>query len=160
KLKRAVANSQVIRLGGLIAQPDIDIAFQQCRVYSRRKDLIGIVAPNTDIATLRFELTRVDVEIGEGQLVEVMIGAKAVLYQIINGLTQEELLAQKDTYGYARGSAKKIGTWNENKQRFEHVRWIPQLNEPVFIQKAQNPPDVPNAIGFFPSTSYPLSVDV
>ena len=99
-------------------------------------------------------------EIGEGQLVGVAIGNKHVLYQIINGLTQEEILAQKDTYGFARGSAKKIGTWNETATRFEHVRWIPQLNEPVFLQHAEVPPDDPNAVGFFSNTRYPVSIDV
>jgi hypothetical protein len=159
-LQRDTASSPVMRLSAVVGQGDIDLAFQPCRAYRRRADLIGLVAPNTDIATLRFELTRTDLDIGEGQLVEVLIGTKPVLYQIINGLTQEEILAQKNTYGFARGTAKKIGTWDDNLQRFEHVRWIPKLNEPVFLQQAQQPPADATAVGFFPNTSYPLSVKV
>jgi uncharacterized protein len=159
-LHRATAGSRVLRLSAVASQGDIDLAFQQCRVYTRRADLIGLVAPNTNIATLQFELTRADLDIGEGQLVEVLIGTKPVLYQIINGLTQEEILAQKNTYGFARGTAKKIGTWNDNLQRFEHVRWIPKLNEPVLLLQAQQSPAIPSAVGFFPNTSYPLSVNV
>jgi hypothetical protein len=159
-IQRATVNSPVMRLSAVVSQGDIDLSFQPCRVYSRRADLIGLVAPNTDIATLRFELTRTDLDIGEGQLVEVLIGTKPVLYQIINGLTQEEILAQKNTYGFARGTAKKIGTWDDNLQRFEHVRWIPKLNEPVLLQQAQQSPAIAGAVGFFPNTSYPLSVNV
>jgi hypothetical protein len=159
-LNHATSNSPVLRLSALVDQNDIDLAFQPCRVYARRADLIGLVAPNTDIGTLRFELTRTDVDIGEGQLVEVLIGTKPVLYQIINGLTQEEILAQKNTYGFARATAKKIGTWDEGLQRFEHVRWIPKLNEPVLLQQAQQAPAVAAAVGFFPNTGYPLRVDV
>jgi hypothetical protein len=160
QLERATARSSVLTLSGLADQPTIDAAFQQCRVYPRRADLIGFVAPNTDIATLRFEITNTMIEIGEGQLVDVMIGTKSVLYQVLNGFTQEEILAQKNTYGYARGSAKKIGTWNGGQQRFEHTRWIPQLNEPVFLQKARTAPDIAAAIGFFPNTQYPVTIDV
>jgi uncharacterized protein len=160
RLHRAIGSSPVLRLSAVADQSDIDLAFQPCRIYAMRSNLIGIVAPNTDIATLRFELTRADLDIGEAQLVEVLIGTKPVLYQIINGLTQEEILAQKNTYGFARGSAKKIGTWDDNHQRFEHVRWIPRLNEPVFLQQAEQPPDLATAVGFFPNTRYPVSVDV
>ncbi len=160
KLQRATVSSPVLRLSAVAHQSEIDLAFQTCRVYSKRSDLVGIVAPNTDIATLRFELTRADLDIGEGQLVEVLIGAKPVLYQLIDGLTQEEILAQKNTYGFARASAKKIGTWDDNRQRFEHVRWIPQLNEPVFLQQSRQSPALATAVGFFPNTGYPLSVDV
>ncbi len=160
KLRRATSTSSVLRLSAIVEQPSIDLAFQQSRAYSKRSHLIGLVAPNTDVATLRFEVTRTDLEIGEGQLVEVLIGNKSVLYQIIDGLTQEEILSQKNTYGFARASAKKIGAWNGGKQRFEHIRWIPQLNEPVFLQQTETPPDTPAAIGFFPSTAYPVSVDV
>jgi uncharacterized protein len=81
-------------------------------------------------------------------------------YQIINGLTQEEILAQRNTYGFARGSAKEIGTWDDHLKRFEHVRWIPQLNEPVLLQQAQLSPDDATAVGFFPNTRYSIGVDV
>lgn len=87
KLQRATSTSPVLRLSVLVDQPGIDLAFQQSRAYSKRADLIGFVAPDTDIATLRFEVTRTDLEIGEGQLVEVIIGTTSVLYQIINGVT-------------------------------------------------------------------------
>lgn len=90
----------------------------------------------------------------------MMIGKKQVLYQIINGLTQEEILAQRNTYGFARGSAKKIGTSDDTGKRFEHVRWIPQLNDPVLLQKAQDSPDDATAVGFFPRTRYSVGVDV
>jgi DNA helicase HerA-like ATPase len=160
QLIRTASISPVFKLDAIADRSSIDTAFQVSRVYSSRADMIGLVAPNTDITTLRFELTRTDLEIGEGQLVEVTIGNKQVLYQIINGLTQEEILAQKNTYGFARGSAKKIGAWDKNGKRFEHVRWIPRLNEPVFLQQASVSGDDATAIGFFPDTNFPVEVEV
>jgi hypothetical protein len=158
--ERATAQMPVLSLSSLTDQATIDAAFIQCRIYPRRADLIGFVAPNTDVATLRFEITSATIELGEGQLVDAMIGTKSVLYQVLNGLTQEEILAQKNTYGYARATAKKVGTWNAAQQRFEHTRWIPKLNEPVFLQKAKAAPNVASAVGFFPNTEYPVSVDI
>jgi len=160
RLDRTARLSPVFQLDAVVDPSEIDSVFNPNLLYSGRARMVGLVAPNTDIATLRFELTRTDLEIGEGQLVGVAIGDKQVLYQIINGLTQEELLAQKDTYGFARGLAKKIGSWNENEKRFDHVRWIPRLNEPVFLQQAAVSPDDPSAVGFFPNTRFPVEVDV
>jgi len=160
KLRSVALGSPVFRLDSVTDQATIDSAFQQSRAYSDRADLIGLVAPNTDIGALRFEVTRTDVAIGEGQLVEVAIGDRRVLYQLINGITQEDVLAQKNTYGFARGSAKKIGKWDDANSRFEHVRWIPQLNEPVFLQQAQASPDDATAVGFFPGTRFPVRANV
>jgi hypothetical protein len=150
----------VFRLRALADQQTIASAFQHCRTYSSRSDMIGLVAEDTDITKLRFEVTRTDLDIGEGQLVQVRIGKKELLYQIVNGLTQEEILVQRNTYGFARGSAKKVGTWDDAEKRFEHVRWIPELNEPVFLQQAQAAVDDPMAVGFFPNTRYSIRVDV
>jgi len=160
QLDRATRTYPVLRLDAIADGPSIDVAFQQCSVYLGRGSMVGLVAHSTNITSLQFEVTRSDVELGEGQLVGVAIGSKQVLYQIINGFTQEEILAQKNTYGFARGSAKKVGTWDEKRKRFEHVRWIPRLNDPVFLQQAQTPPDDPMAIGFFPDTSYPVGIDI
>jgi len=93
------------------------------RVLKQRTNLIGLVAPDTDASRLRIELVRSDVALSEGLLVEVEIGSKVVLYQIINGLTKEEIVQQKNTRGYVRADAKKIGSWNETNKRFEAVKW-------------------------------------
>jgi len=44
-LQHATANSPVLRLSAVVNQSDIDLAFQQCRVYTRRADLIGLRRP-------------------------------------------------------------------------------------------------------------------
>jgi hypothetical protein len=160
ELQQTIRRSTVIRLDGVVDRASVDAAFGQCPAYSKRAGFVGLVAANTDISTLRFEIVRTDLAIGEGQLVEVLIAAKPVLYQIINGLTQEEILNQKNTYGFALGSGKKIGTWNGTLGRFEHVRWIPRLNDPVLLQETVTPPERADAIGFFPGTAYPVSINV
>lgn len=121
--------------------------------------LLGLVAPNTDISQLRIEILRTDLNIEEGRLIEVDIGKKRVLYQIINGLTQEEILEQKNTRGYVRAYAKKIGSWNNESRRFEITRWIPRPNAPVLLIDSESSIPEKNAIGYFPGTNYPVTID-
>jgi adenylylsulfate kinase-like enzyme len=125
----------------------------------RHQGLLGVVAPDTDIVRLRFEILRTDLDLEEGQLVEVRLGKRMVLYQVVNGLTKEAILQQKNIYGFVRGDAKKIGCWNENLKRFEIVKWIPQPNEPVFLVKSETYEASKEAIGHFPGTNYKVEID-
>jgi hypothetical protein len=140
--------------GTMGIQADTDLA------WKKRSNLIGLVAPETDVTRLRIELVRTDLDLREGHLVEVQIGSKMVLYQIINGLTKEEILQQKNTRGYVRADAKKIGCWNEQNRSFEVVKWIPQPNAPVFSIDFFSSTPEGGAIGHFPGTNYPVSVEV
>ncbi len=128
--------------------------------WEKRGHLVGLVAPDTDVSRLRFEIVREDLDLAEGRLLEVQIGPKPVLYQIINGLTREEIVQQKNTRGYVRGEAKKIGRWDEVQGRFEVVRWVPRPNTPVFLVDTSSPTPKKDAVGHFPGTDYPVSIDV
>ncbi len=121
--------------------------------------LLGLVAPNTDITQLKIEILRSDLNIEEGRLIEVEIAGKRVLYQVINGLTQEEILQQKNTRGYVRAYAKKIGSWNSESRRFEITRWIPQPNAPVSLVESESSVPEKEAVGHFPGTNYPVTID-
>ena len=131
-----------------------DSAMQNC------KRLVGLVAVDTDISKLRFEIVRTDIDLEEGRLVEVRIGRNSVLFQIVNGLTKEEIVQQKNMFGFVRADAKKIGRWNPQKGRFEIVRWVPSLNEPVFLVEEQHYTPEKEAIGHFPGTSHTVRIDL
>ena len=128
------------------------------RVVNQRTALIGLVAPDSDASRLRIELVRSDCELSEGLLVETQIGTKTVLYQIINGLTKEEIIQQKNTHGFVRAEAKKIGHWSESANRFEAVKWVPQPNSPVFLAQSSAASPNKDMIGHFPGTTYSVSV--
>jgi len=118
-----------------------------------------LVAADTDISTLVVEVVRTDLDLKEGCLIEVSIASFPVLYQIMNGLTKEEILQQKNTRGYVRIHAKKIGCWNHQEQRFEVVKWITNPNAPVFLESTRSAAANRDAIGYFPGTAYPVCVD-
>lgn len=122
------------------------------------KLLIGIVAPDSDVMKLKIELVRTDVDLYEGRLVEVVIGTDTVLFQIVNGLTREEIVEQRNSRGYVRAEARKLGKWDNDN--FRSVKWVPLPNTPVYLVNIEEPPFDMNSIGFIPFTNYHISMDL
>jgi len=118
---------------------------------------VGIVAPDTATERLYFEVVQ-DRDIEQGRLVETFVGGKLVLYQVLDGLTKEVIIQQKNTYGFARGEASQVGVWDDEKRKFKPCNWIPRLNAPVFLKGIEVKPDNKAAIGYFPSTSYHVAI--
>lgn len=128
-------------------------------VWNDRHRILGLVAPDTSSSLLKIDLARTDLQLEEGRLVGVSIGKVTVLYQLIKGLTKEEILQQKNTRGYVLAEAKKVGRWDTDAGRFVQVKWIPHPNAPVFLVESEPGAPNPAAVGNFPRTSYPVSVD-
>ena len=72
--------------------------------------------------------------------------------------TKEDVVYQKNTYGYARAKAQKIGMWDETGKKFVPVRWIPQLNAPVFLISKKDYSPEKNTVGHFPETNYTVGI--
>lgn len=126
-------------------------------ILHRSKEFVGIVAPETSIERLYFEVVQVS-DLEEGRLVETYIGDNHVLYQVINGLTKEDIVQQKNTYGYARAQAQKVGVWDDAKKKFLPAKWLPSPNAPVFLKSVEEyQPDI-DAIGHFPKTNYTVGI--
>jgi len=129
-------------------------------VFLNRQKILGLVAPDTDISRLHFDIVRVDVNLQEGQLLSVPIRDQIVLYQIINGLTKEDIIQQKNTRGYVRGDAKKIGKWNDSTQQFEVVKWVPAPHALVSLVDSTQPKLTKESVGHFPGTAYEITADI
>ena len=99
-----------------ISADDNDLS--DARLVQLKKSLVGLVSPDTSVETLFFEIVNRFDGLEEGRLVEVQIGERTVTYQVVNGLTKEEVVHQKNTYGYARAQAQKIGEWDGTGERF------------------------------------------
>ena len=124
-----------------------------------RKRLLGLVAPDTKVGQLQVEIVRIDSSLRQGSLLEVRIDSRPVLYQVIEGITREEILHQKNTRGFVRAQAKKIGCWSSTRGSFDSIPWLPQPNGPVFLVPQQPAATSLGAVGHFPGTSYPVCVD-
>jgi hypothetical protein len=122
--------------------------------------LLGIVAPDTTVGGLSVEIIRSDLDLYQGSLLRVAIGRDSVLYQVMDGITREEILQQKNTRGFIRAQAKKIGVWNDTRTCFDPVSWLPQPNESVHLVKQGQPPADKRVVGHFPGTQYQVRADV
>lgn len=121
--------------------------------------LCGIVDVESTPDQLHFEVID-DSGVHEGALVETRIGTEArVIFQVIDGLTREETVQQKNKYGYARAKARKIGRWDQADQKFAPVAWMPKLNAPVFLLDVDEADANDDCVGRFPATSYGVRVD-
>lgn len=149
----AVSNGWVFRLDGEAHDGPLRDA------QDARARLLGIVGANTNVGHLQIELVRSDLHLRQGSLVEVPVGSKAVLYQIIEGTTTEEIIQQKNTRGFVRAEAKKIGCWNAARRSFDPVPWLPAPNQPVLLVTEQACAAENEAVGHFPGTSYPVRID-
>jgi uncharacterized protein len=138
-----------------ISAPDEAIA--QNPLVKAKASLIGLVAPDTSVERLFFEVVK-DEALEEGRLVEVQIGKRTVTYQLVNGLTKEEIVQQKNTRGFARAQGQKIGEWNAAGSCFRFVKWLPAPNAPVFLLSTVDFQPTPDAVGHFPGTNYPVSI--
>jgi hypothetical protein len=124
---------------------------------NRFRYFVGIVDINTNIERLTFEvINEVDLEVGK--LVVTSVQNSHVLYQIIEGITAEEVIQNKNKYGFARASAIKIGIWKEYEQKFITNKWIPNINDPVFLDVGVIGIPNRNRIGHFPGSNYPAEI--
>lgn len=121
--------------------------------------LCGVVDSDTALDYLQFEVIE-DQGLSEGKLVEVRIAEHMVMFQIIEGLTREEIVQQKNKYGYARAKARKIGKWDNDTGKFKPVKWIPKINAPVFLMDAEGQVVDESSIGHFPDTAYGVGVNI
>ncbi|HMK18190.1 MAG TPA: ATP-binding protein [Chitinophagaceae bacterium] len=119
---------------------------------------VGIVDENSVISTIRF-IYNSQKEIFDGQLLEVFIRGKKVLYQVVQGVTKIETLEQKNETGYIVGEAIQLGIWNIEKGKFEKYGWLPFINSPVYLATNIIEPNIEvneYKIGNIPNSNYPV----
>ena len=119
--------------------------------------LVGLVAPETSNERLYFEVVTMQ-ELQQGLLVEVNVQGITVIYQILDGLTKDEIVYQKNTLGIVRAHAKKIGVWDTGAAKFTPSKWLPFLNEPILLAVQSNHACDDDVIGHFPGSSYPVQL--
>ena len=117
--------------------------------------LVGLVATDTNNERLFFEVVT-NQELSQGLLVQVFVQGHTVVYQVLDGLTKEEIVYQKNTLGIVRAQAKRIGMWDDAAKKFRPSKWLPTLNEPVLLAARSDRATEEEAIGHFPGASYPV----
>lgn len=124
---------------------------------------VGIITENSSIQRIRFVYNS-KASIQEGQLLEVRVGVNkiSVFYQIVEGITRIEQLENKNETGLIVGEAIQLGTWNQEKVRFEQFGWVPEINSPVYISSKIKDVEISDTefqIGHIPNTNFPVIIN-
>lgn len=122
---------------------------------------IGLIYQDSHIEKIRFTYNA-KVEIYNGQLVEVYVNAHKVLYQVVQGITKNEQLANKNESSFIVGEAIQLGEWNPISGKFEQFGWVPSINTPIFLASQIVEPSITDneyIIGHIPGTNYPAIIN-
>ncbi|WP_342756275.1 ATP-binding protein [Kineothrix sedimenti] len=122
---------------------------------------IGLITDGSKIGKIKF-LYASKVCVAEGSMLEVNVNENKVLYQIVDGITHTESLANKNETGYIIGEAIQLGTWNKEKFQFEKYGWVPNMNSPVYLASDIDETTTTSneiILGNLPGTNYPVILD-
>ncbi len=122
---------------------------------------VGLVYQDSHIEKIRFTYNS-KIEIYNGQLIEVQISSHKVLYQVVQGITKSEQLANKNESSFIIGEAIQLGEWNPVSGRFEQFGWVPSINTPIFLASKIDSPTITEneyIVGYIPGTNYPAIIN-
>jgi len=133
-------------------------------IIEKFKKFVGVVVENSSVGEITFKITS-DLIIEEGNILEVDISDRQVLYQIVNAKTDTELLSSELKAGVTKGIAQQVGIWDDKKVRFEKYGWVPPVHAPLFlVDKSYKVPceTKPNelVLGYIPNTNFPIIANV
>lgn len=147
-------------------EDEVKNAIETNNVKKNFNNLIGIVWEGSTINKIRFNKLFTDElqkerNIGEGSIIQTKISNEEVLYQIIDGRTDEESLEFKDTHGYTIGTAQKLGKYLTNVNELNTVKWLPEIYTPIFLLEADAIEyNANNFIGKLPNTNYGIPIKI
>mgnify|MGYP001091743750 CR=1 FL=1 len=133
---------------------DVQEKIQSEKLFSKKGKLFGYVAEGSHLNHIYFDIINSNLELSEGLLLEVSVRDENVVYQITDATLKCEGLAQKNTEGFTRGQARKIGVWNPTKDKFDTFDWIPSIYTPICACDTEKAGFHPDYVGYIPGSEY------
>lgn len=94
-------------------------------------NLVGVVIENSTIGKIKFEYSKKNDNLQEGDLLELNINNKRLFYQVIAGSTRKEKLEARNETGFIEGEAIQLGEWRNSELSFQKFGWVPSINTPL-----------------------------
>lgn len=144
-------------------------------LYKNIDNILGIVRKETNISTLKFEITNHSLDIEQGNLVSVSKGNRKILYQVVQGWLNEEPTIEKNERMFTTGTAEQLGEWMSDSVSFRTYNWLPQENSVVSLSLSRNIKletiDIASlnpkhddywnhSIGTVPNSNYPVNLNL
>lgn len=101
--------------------------------YSNSDKFVGRILPSSNLNIIRFSTLKNTDKIQEGSILTTKINNIEVIYQVIDGFTQEESLNTQSDYAFINGVARKLGKYYKETNQLDTVNWLPSPNEPVYL---------------------------
>lgn len=106
------------------------------------KDFVGIIVNGSNIWKIKFEYSKKNNDLEEGNLIELKLDfgniEKRLFYQVINWYTEKEKLENKNEMGFIQWEAIQLGEWQNEKLSFQKFGWVPSINTPIFKANTDN----------------------
>jgi len=96
---------------------------------------VGVVSENSNILKIKFEYSKKDRDLEEGDLIKTNIGKKTIFYQVVNAITQSAILETKNKSGFIEAEAMQLGDFNQDTLNFDKIGWVPDMYSPLFTAK-------------------------
>ena len=96
---------------------------------------VGVVSENSNILKIKFEYSKKDRDLEEGDLIKTNIGKKTIFYQVVNAITQSAILETKNKSGFIEAEAMQLGEFNQDTLNFDKIGWVPDMYSPLFTAK-------------------------
>lgn len=131
----------------------------------RINDLAGIIVEGSTVGKIKFEYSKKMDDLEEGDLVELSVGDRTLFYQVIDGVTEREIIEARNETSYIVGEAIQLGEWQKDKLSFQKFGWIPTINTPVYKTTAADVEvqdfSYPKfKLGVIPNTNLPCIMDL
>lgn len=146
-------------------KPNVICKYRKDDLGDKIDNFVGIVVENSNISKINFEYSKKERDLEEGYLLEVDIGGKNIFYQVVNGITNSEILESKNKSGFIKGEAIQLGEWNNQTLNFDKFGWVADMYLPVFkvsnIEKCSNKFIYPEyKLGVIPKTNIPSVINL
>lgn len=101
-------------------------------------ELAGVIIDGSTIGKIKFEYSKKNDDLQEGDLLELSVGDRRLFYQVVCGVTEKEKLEARNETGFIEGEAVQLGEWQNDKLSFQKFGWVPSINTPVFKTTASD----------------------
>ncbi len=95
-------------------------------------NFVGIIIEGSKIGKVKFEYSKKQDDLQEGDLLELNVGKQRLFYQVITGFTEKEKLEARNETGFIEGEAIQLGEWKNDELSFRKFGWVPSINTPIF----------------------------
>jgi hypothetical protein len=118
-----------------------------------RQHCVGFIAPESDINSIAVNITT-DRPLAAGSVISITMAEDEVFYQLTNGILKEEMVQNRNAFGYVTAWARCVGRWSISEQRFLPVNWVPTPNSPAILVESRTEPFQKTCIGSLPETGF------